>query len=986
MLRDCFFGLLFCAFTAPILPVAWLSGAVPTLPAAEDAGHIDVAVVRTEPFQIPDDLTVRVRLRSIAPDEPTPIRWRYGGEGQGGEVIRGVFPKPDVAADADETAHALVTGEWSAPLPIASLAKRLPEKFFLTVTAGQAGRVVDRVTRRQESYSRNVLFEFEFARGGRTLKTLTSAGPDGGTTTLVIPVYRLTPTAEPDLSEFLNELGDVLQYARQRADWLESLPWSPGPLPKKYAVINNISGYGVGHGYGIRTTDRAVTEAELRSLRQLGVNGFRGGPEFLMDRILAGDAAVEPFRRGLIAHVMGFPVGSYRPGRDEDPQIGCPFGDQVTAETERLVAESLQEALRWPVDEVWGLTVDEIGTVIDRTAEKKSHLAACPRCAAAFRDWLAAKSLHPAQFGVSAWSDVRPLDVWGDGEKPWLSDPGAARLAYYTRDFNNHVTAKLFTPLRDALARANEAKQAALQQGDADSPTARQPWIRSYALRGNTFLMQGHSLDFFDFYRLADNAVVYETSNREPRVWSWDSYLCDVQRVVGDDLNVARGVYIKPHRGAPLQRMLSAVSRGNTMLYWYTYGPDYWKGDSFSQDREALELTSRAAHLLGRAEDALYGSRWAVPAEIAVVKPETTQRWMNLSGNPPHLTAAWENAKWIYTALQHAHLPVDPLDEQMLTETDLSRYKLIYVSGSHLTRSAATALHRYVLAGGTLYLSGWGLARDEANVPLDVFKPILGSSRPRPLRDLRAGNEPEMWYEVSLYGASSIEPYDDPRKRLAAVPDGAKIVGGREFPGEFTPVVGRELLEVHDGLEVLARFADGSPAMARRSLGQGTVTIAAFFPGLEYSATVRRPDFDMRRDFDRARRLYIDGPALERTRPVVDVSDPLTEGVLLADAAGQPTAVTLANWAYGVTAVEEDPAGRRRPVVRHLPLENVQISIPALAPLARATSCMLQRDLTVTQVANRYVIQLPRIDEGDVLILHAPASATKPSAASTEDY
>ena len=986
MLRDCFFGLLFCAFTAPILPVAWLSGAVPTLPAAEDAGHIDVAVVRTEPFQIPDDLTVRVRLRSIAPDEPTPIRWRYGGEGQGGEVIRGVFPKPDVAADADETAHALVTGEWSAPLPIASFAKRLPEKFFLTVTAGQAGRVVDRVTRRQESYSRNVLFEFEFARGGRTLKTLTSAGPDGGTTTLVIPVYRLTPTAEPDLSEFLNELGDVLQYARQRADWLESLPWSPGPLPKKFAVINNISGYGVGHGYGIRTTDRAVTEAELRSLRQLGVNGFRGGPEFLMDRILAGDAAVEPFRRGLIAHVMGFPVGSYRPGRDEDPQIGCPFGDQVTAETERLVAESLQEALRWPVDEVWGLTVDEIGTVIDRTAEKKSHLAACPRCAAAFRDWLAAKSLHPAQFGVSAWSDVRPLDVWGDGEKPWLSDPGAARLAYYTRDFNNHVTAKLFTPLRDALARANEAKQAALQQGDADSPTARQPWIRSYALRGNTFLMQGHSLDFFDFYRLADNAVVYETSNREPRVWSWDSYLCDVQRVVGDDLNVARGVYIKPHRGAPLQRMLSAVSRGNTMLYWYTYGPDYWKGDSFSQDREALELTSRAAHLLGRAEDALYGSRWAVPAEIAVVKPETTQRWMNLSGNPPHLTAAWENAKWIYTALQHAHLPVDPLDEQMLTETDLSRYKLIYVSGSHLTRAAATALHGYVLAGGTLYLSGWGLARDEANVALDVFKPILGSSRPRPLRDLRAGNEPEMWYEVSLYGASSIEPYDDPRKRLAAVPDGAKIVGGREFPGEFTPVVGRELLEVHDGLEVLARFADGRPAMARRSLGQGTVTIAAFFPGLEYSATVRRPDFDMRRDFDRARRLYIDGPALERTRPVVDVSDPLTEGVLLADAAGQPTAVTLANWAYGVTAVEEDPAGRRRPVVRHLPLENVQISIPALAPLARATSCMLQRDLTVTQVANRYVIQLPRIDEGDVLILHAPASATKPSAASTEDY
>ncbi|MCL4207323.1 MAG: hypothetical protein KJ000_32985 [Pirellulaceae bacterium] len=962
MFRSCLFGLLFCAFAAPFLP------------AADDTGHIDLAVVRTEPQQIPADLTVRVRLRSIVPDEPTPIRWRYGGEGQGGEVIRGVFPKPDVAADAAEAAHALATGQWSAPLPLASFAKRFPEKFFLTVTAGNAGRVVDRITRRQEGYSRDVAFEFEFARGSQSLKKFTSSGPDGGTTTLVIPVYRLTPSAGPDSREFLHELGDVLQYARQRADWLESLPWASGPLPKKYAVINNISGYGTGHGYGIRTTDRAVTEAELRSLRQLGVNGFREGPEFLMERILAGDSAAEPFRRGLIAHVMGFPVGSYRPGRDEDPQVGCPFGDQVAAETERLVAESLHEALRWPVDEVWGLTVDEIGTVIDRTAEKKSHLAACPRCAAAFRDWLSEKGLHPKDFGVSAWSSVRPLDVWGDGEKTWLTDPNAARLAYYTRDFNNYITAKLFTPLRDAFARANEDKRSAQQQGNTDSAAARQPWIRSYALRGNTFLMQGHSLDFFDFYRSADNAIVYETSNREPRVWSWDSYLCDVQRVVGDRMNVARGIYIKPHRGAPVQRMLSAVSRGNTMIYWYTYGPDYWKGDSFSQDREALELTSRAAHLLGRAEDALYGSRWAVAAEIAVVKPETTQRWMNLSGNPPHLTAAWENAKWIYTALQHAHLPVDPLDERMLTELDLSRYKLIYVSGSHLTRAAAEALHRYVVGGGELYLSGWGLARDEANVPLDVFKPVLGSSGPLPLRALRAEDEPEMWYEVSLYGASSIEPYDDPRKQLAAVPDGAKIVGGREYPGEFTPIVGREIL-ARDGLEVLARFADGRPAMARRSLGQGTVTIAAFFPGLEYSATVRRPDFNMRRDFDRARRLYIDGPALERTRPVVDVSDPLTEGVLLADADGRPTAVTLANWAYGVTAVEEDPTGRRRPVVRHLPLENVQISIPALAPLARATSCMLQRDLTVTQVADRYVIQLPRIDEGDVLILHAPARA-----------
>ena len=87
----------------------------------------------------------------------------------------------------------------------------------------------------------------------------------------------------------------------------------------------------------------------------------------------------------MLSHVMGFPVPSYREGRQSDPQAGCPFGDDVAAVTRQQVEESLQSVLDLPVDEVWGLTVDEIGTVIDRSAEKKGHLAACPRCARGFQ-------------------------------------------------------------------------------------------------------------------------------------------------------------------------------------------------------------------------------------------------------------------------------------------------------------------------------------------------------------------------------------------------------------------------------------------------------------------------------------------------------------------------------------------------------------------------------------------------------------------------
>lgn len=912
-----------------------------------------------EPIQILEDVTIRARLKAITPSEPSVIRWRYGGEGQGGEVIRGIFTKPGVPEDASDERHVLEVGQWSSPRELASMAKRLPAKFFLTVTAGNPGSVVDRITRQRGGFSTDVVFEFEFAYRGRVVKTIAVEGPDGGTATIVVPAYRLTGDALPDSQAFVSELTGVLEYATRRAELLESLPWAEWPLPKKYAIVNNVGGYGQGFGYGVRTTDRRVTMAEMRTLQQLGVNGFRDPPDFLLEAMQHESPESKPWRRIMITHVMGFPVPRFREGRPADAEAGCPFGENLPERTSEMVKDSLRSIHDIPVDQVWGLTVDEIGTVIDQSPEKKAHLSVCPGCIRAFQAWLKAKGLTPSDFGVSDWSQVQPLNVWSaQSDPPWLRDPDLALAAYYTRDFNNYATAMLFTRLRDAFAQAN-SKSAAQNASEKDR-SGRTPKIYSYALRGNTFLMKGHSLDFFDFYRWADNAVVYETSNREPRIWGWDSYLCDVQRVLGREMGLAQGIYIKPHRGAPVQRMLAAVSRGNTMLYWYTYGPDYKKGDSFSQDPEALRLVSKAAHLLGRAEDTLYGANWTNRAEIAVVKPETTQRWMNLSGNPPHLTAAWENAKWVYSALQHAHLPVDPIDEHMLAEKDLSCYKIIYVSGSHITQHAAKALRRYVEQGGTLYTSGWGLACDEANRPLDILQPVLG------LTDRR---EPEMWYRVELYGASRLEPYDDPKRSLAPVPLDAKITGSDFTPGSFAPRIGRESLQPDARTQILAEFADGSAAVTRNPFGRGQAYVVGFFPGLEYSASVRRVDYDMRRDFEAARRCFVTAPAVRLVTPVVDTSDPLVEGVLVRNSQNGSRAVTLANWAYGMPESVQSNSGRQGAMVTHLPVENLSITVHGARDVRRVTSCMLERPLAFSVSHGDIIIQLPLLEEGDVLLL-----------------
>ncbi len=135
-------------------------------------------------------------------------------------------------------------------------------------------------------------------------------------------------------------------------------------------------------------------------------------------------------------------------------------------------------------------------------------------------------------------------------------------------------------------------------------------------MQGPTPSWSGHSLDWHEFYDLgANTAVVFETSNRDPRAWQWESYLGDIVRGIAGRHRLPIGCLIKPHRGAASQRMLSLVLRGAEAIEWYTYGPDYAKGDSFSQSPELLEGVGRAGRFLAKAEDYLYAARWAGPGD-----------------------------------------------------------------------------------------------------------------------------------------------------------------------------------------------------------------------------------------------------------------------------------------------------------------------------------------------------------------------------------
>jgi hypothetical protein len=863
--------------------------------ALQENSQVDTEI-RDDQFTVPADLMMRARVAAITPSEPTSIHWRWGGEGLGGNVNKGVFGEN------------LAVGAWSPEVAVASFAKgKFPGKLFLTVMAGRAGK--HGKDKAVEGQSTQVEVEFEFSWQGKVLKTFSESGPDGGTVGVVIPAHKLGGGRTPASPEFLGELSGLLEYAKRRSAKLEAI--CLGPRPAKFSIITNCGGYGAGQGYGIRYTNKAVFDAEIRGLKALGVNGLAG-------------ASHNPFSHVVYAQLGGYPVPAAKAGAAVH-EAGCPFAPGVAARAKAMADEGLAAALRMGVDEVWWRTEDEIGSVIDRSPEGRSHFARCDACAAAFVGWLKGQSLTPAGLGRKDWADVRPADLSAKGEAPTV-------LTYYTAMFMNYASAKLFTPLRDAIAKANEEKRR--------NPSLPQPMVYSFALRGNTFLMGGHSLDFFDFYRHADNAMVYETSNRDARIWGWDSYLCDVGRILAARMKTGFGVYVKPHRGAPIQRALSAASRGAKLIYWYTYGPDYVKGDSFAESDAALEATARAAAILGKTEDLLYGAAWASAPEIAVVNPRSSELWNKLASSSP---AAYENAKWIYTALAHAHLPVDPLDEVMVATEDLSRYKVIYVSGTNLTEAAAAKLVAWVQAGGTLYTSGGGLARDEANQPLAALAPALGLESRGPV---------ELWSKVHAYGATTLEVYAG---------SGPEISGPA---GKFVSVVGREVLKPASGTDVVAKCSDGFPALVRRAFGKGQVWVAGFFPGLEYSAGVRTDEFDMTRDFDPVRRSFVAAAALERVRPVVDASQPLVEGVLLRNEAGK-RAVTLMNWAYRVSA----KGTGRKSAKSIVPCKDLKITIRGAGEVARAISTVLNKPLAIEKTADGITVLLPELLEGDVLRL-----------------
>lgn len=915
-------------------------------------------------------LELRARVVRASPPQPADILHSYGYGGSLSAIVRGRLGQnvPVGPWTAAKGIGEILRGDPemkkgdaapAKPAKAAAGGVEVPRELYLRIEAGTPGtqrRVQEggEIRRFWEGYATGVELELELLHNGKPLKTLRELGPDGGSFTFRFPFERMKD-GDPRTPEFLSGVCGILEAARERTRSLADLPWGRRPVPpRKYAIVSNLSGYGKGRGHD--TSNVEVMLAELECMQQLGINGLRGGESSLLKLVEERRGVAKDFARSHLAHMTGYPVP--REARRDAPaeEVRCPSHPGVRTRTQEGLARDLEHLRQYKVDEVWALTVDEIGAVTDA-----AHLASCRFCIPAFQEWVRQRGYAPGDFGKSRWDEVKPVAAARPEE--WKKDPGLALAVYATADFRNVSSARLFGPFRDAFNAENEKKRKALEAGEA----ARQPWLYTYSLRGSNYVRGGSSIDYFDWYRLGENAFVWETTERDKRVGAFTSLLCDVQRAMAGEAGLKLGIYVKPHRAqtVAVPRTLAAVSRGVEWIYWYTYGPEWGKGDNFCRP-VYLQQVSKAARLLAAAEEATYGASWAVPAEVAWVSSGANEKWRHLHPFPEREwhVASWEDAKWTYVALSHAHVPLDVLDEGMLEKRDLSRYKVMYLVTPTLRRASARKVEEWVKAGGTLVTTAWGLVYDEAQRPLDALHPVLG---------LRGRSAPETWCAIQPTSASGQQDFAELKSMYERPPhDKAALKGGGPFGGAFKPMLGRETLSPAPGTETLAAFADGTAAVTRKSYGRGQAYVVGFWPGIEYSHRVRREDFDMTRDFDPAIRAYATVPALERTRPVVDAGEPCVEGVLLRHGGTGRRAVTLANWAARTTAVTRaEERGRVQIGFRQEParFENLKVRIRGAGPVARVTSAWLQKELPFVTEGDEILVTLPQLEEGDILLL-----------------
>lgn len=303
----------------------------------------------------------------------------------------------------------------------------------------------------------------------------------------------------------------------------------------------------------------------------------------------------------------------------------------------------------------------------------------------------------------------------------------------------------------------------------------------------------------------------------------------------------------------------------------------------------------------------------------------------------------------LYTAIRHQQVPLDILVEQDALDGTLDKYKVLYLTDAHVSGAASRKMADWVAKGGRLFATAGAGMFDEVNRPNTVLRALLGVE---PERWDAPADRQITWIKQDIPFAKDV----DMVATSAAKPDATGTAAPLAFESPLG-VYGAVSRVKNNGGQVLATFANGTPAVMTKKTGQGTTWYCGFLPGLSYykSAIPLRPVdrgstenamvHFLPTQFDVRAAAVIGLPTRDLKRPV-DCSEPLVESTVIQSPHG--VAIPLVNW-----------TGKS--------IQGLRVRVPADAP-TKSAALASGRPLKTETVDGARVFTFD-IDAADALIL-----------------
>ncbi len=484
-------------------------------------------------------------------------------------------------------------------------------------------------------------------------------------------------------------------------------------------------------------------------------------------------------------------------------------------------------------------------------SDSLDHIVGCQFCVAKFRDYLRKQGLKPSLFGKDSWEEIKPVAA---GEK----EP---ELYYYSVLFRSQVLTDFFKIATDLIESVD-------------------PNIRTTANFAEDHTFYGNGLQYgVDWFEVLEQGALTYGWTEDWLNYATSKQLCgyraDLMRAACAPRKRQFGMYTILTNGwdTPL-KAVTEIGHGVTCIHEYNYGPYYaLSSDASSNNYSLYAPLKRLNHAIGAVEDYLVGA--TVPrSRIGLVYSQTTDIWTLNDG----YSVFGRERYGLYLLLRHLGYPVDIVTEKDIAAGRAKDYRMLFYIGSHAERDVLPRLLAWVRSGGILYICPGGLTLDQFNRPLG-FDALAGLNR-----------------EPFVYKSS-------PGRDFYEFPSLEKLDTVDFQGGKMDAVCGFQKTKADKKSAAIAAFADGSPAVATRSLGKGRIVCSGFFVGLSYckdavtawKSSQETVNTDGATDYPKAPRSLMSRlMGLLAWKPAVTTNNPMVEANLLEGPKGY--VITLSNW------------------------------------------------------------------------------------------